>query len=123
MRACLIFFILNVCFADDWPQWRGPNRDGASKETGLLKSWPSGGPKLVWKATGLSEGFSSFAVVKGRIYTQGQRGNQEFVMALDAATGKKLWETPAGGPFHEQRGHGPRGTPTTDGDKLYALSA
>jgi outer membrane protein assembly factor BamB len=109
--------------AADWPQWRGPNRDGISPETGLLPSWPPGGPKLVWKASGLSEGFSSLAVVKGRIYTQGQRGDQEFVLAFDAATGKKVWETPAGGSFRERRGHGPRGTPTVDGNQLYALSA
>jgi outer membrane protein assembly factor BamB len=109
--------------AADWPQWRGPNRDGISPETGLLQSWPPGGPKLVWKASGLSEGFSSLAVVKGRIYTQGQRGDQEFVLAFDAATGKKVWETPAGGSFRERRGHGPRGTPTVDGNQLYALSA
>lgn len=123
MRLFLFFLALGVLNAEDWPQWRGPNRDGISKETGLLKSWPAEGPKLVWKTTGLSEGFSSLAVVKGRIYTQGQRGDQEYVMALDAATGKKIWETAAGQSFRERRGHGPRGTPTIDGDKLYALSA
>jgi outer membrane protein assembly factor BamB len=109
--------------ADDWPQWRGVNRDGISPETGLLKSWPAEGPKLLWKAQGLSEGFSAAAVVKGRVYTQGQRGEKEYVMALDDATGKKVWEVEAGGSFRERRGHGPRGTPTIDGDRLYALSA
>jgi len=63
------------------------------------------------------------AVAKGRIFTQGQRGDQEFVLALDEATGKRVWETPAGGSFRERRGHGPRGTPTVDEDRLYALSA
>ncbi len=109
--------------AADWPQWRGPKRDGTSSETGLLKSWPSGGPKLVWKTQGLGEGYSSFAIVQGRLFTQGQHGNQQFVMALDTSTGKKLWETPTGQPFREQRGHGPRGTPTVEGDRLYALAA
>lgn len=109
--------------AADWPQWRGPLRDGKSPEVGLLKSWPPAGPPLVWKASGLGEGFSSFAVVKGRIYTMGQRGNQQYVMAFDEASGKKLWETPAGGAFRERRGHGPRSTPTVDGDRLYALAA
>lgn len=123
MRAICIFLATLALHAADWPQWRGVNRDGISTETGLLKSWPEGGPKQVWKATGLGEGFSSFAVVKGRIYTQGQRENQEYVMAYDAATGKKLWETPAGSAFRERRGHGPRGTPTVDGTVLYALSA
>jgi hypothetical protein len=76
--------------AADWPQWRGPGRDGKSPETGLLSSWPAGGPKLVWKATGLGEGYSSFAVVGGRLYTQGQRGDEQFVMAFDVAAGKKV---------------------------------
>jgi outer membrane protein assembly factor BamB len=109
--------------AADWPQWRGPQRDGKSAETGLLKSWPPGGPKLIWKTQGLGEGYSAFAVVKDRLYTQGQRGDQEYVMAFDVATGKKLWEAPAGKPFRERRGHGPRGTPTVEGDRLWAESA
>lgn len=123
MRAICVLLAIQTLSGADWPQWRGINRDGISPETGLLKSWPEGGPKQIWKATGLGEGFSSFAVVKGRIYTQGQRGNQEYVMAYDAATGKKLWETPAGSAFRERRGHGPRGTPTVDGTVLFALSA
>lgn len=123
MKLFLLVTILGAAHAADWPQWRGVNRDGISQETGLLKSWPEGGPKQIWKATGLGEGFSSFAVVQGKIFTQGQRENQEYVMALDVATGKKLWETAAGSPFRERRGHGPRGTPTVDGDVLYALSA
>src|ERR1700730_12348372 len=107
----------------DWPQWRGPNRDGISAETGLLDSWPASGPRLVWKARGLGEGYSSFAVAGGRLYTQGQQGNQEFVLAFDVSTGKQLWTTPSGRAFREQRGHGPRGTPTVDGPRLYALAA
>lgn len=63
------------------------------------------------------------AVVKGRIYTQGQRGDQQLVMAFDAATGKKLWETRAGRAFRERRGNGPRATPTVEGERLWALSA
>ncbi|MBL8233153.1 MAG: PQQ-like beta-propeller repeat protein [Bryobacterales bacterium] len=128
MRVAAFFLALSLCQvslcrADDWPQWRGPNRDGISKETGLMTSWPAGGPKQVWKATGLSEGFSGIAVVKGRIYTLGQRADEQFVMAFDAATGKKVWETKAGRSFRERRGHGPRGTPTVEADRLWALSA
>ena len=62
--------------AADWPQWRGPNRDGKSAETGLLAQWPDGGPRLVWKVQGLGEGYSSFAVVGNRLYTQGQRARR-----------------------------------------------
>ena len=110
-------------YSADWPQWRGPNRDGISTETGLLNKWLSGGPPLVWKAKGLGEGYSGFAVVGDRLYTQGQQGNQEFVLAIDTNTGKQVWKTLSGRDFHELRGHGPRGTPTVDGTRLYAMAA
>jgi outer membrane protein assembly factor BamB len=115
----LISFLAN---AADWPQWRGPNRDGTSAETGLLASWPQGGPPIIWKISGLGEGYSSLAIVGGKIYTQGQRGRQEFVLAFDVKTGQKLWETPTSRDYHNDRGDGPRGTPTIDGDRLYAMT-
>src|ERR1700752_743271 len=105
----------------NWPQWRGPNRDGVSKETGLLKQWPAEGPPLVWKAIGAGRGYSSFSVANGRLYTMGLRGDREFLVAFDIATGKEAWATPHGGAFRNDRGDGPRGTPTIDGDRLYAL--
>jgi outer membrane protein assembly factor BamB len=107
----------------DWPQWRGPNRDGVSKETGLLKEWPSQGPPLVWKTNGTGQGYSSMAISQGRLFTMGIRGNSEFVIAFDVATGRPLWVRPHGTPFTNDRGSGPRGTPTVDGDRLYALGA
>jgi outer membrane protein assembly factor BamB len=105
----------------EWPQWRGANRDGISKETGLLKQWPEGGPPLVWKASGAGGGYSSFAISKGRLYTMGLRGDREHIIAFDIANGKEVWATPHGGAFRNDRGDGPRGTPTLDGDRLYAL--
>jgi len=105
----------------DWPQWRGPNRDGISKETGLLKQWPSDGPPLVWKAKGAGSGYSSLAISNGRLFTMGLRGNREYVFAFDVATGKEAWATAHGNAFHNDRGNGPRGTPTVDGERLYAL--
>ena len=105
----------------DWPQWRGANRDGISKETGLLKQWPAGGPPLVWKATGAGGGYSSFSITDGRLYTMGLRGDREYIIAFSVATGKEVWATPHGSAFRNDRGDGPRGTPTVDGDKLYAL--
>ena len=108
---------------DDWPQWRGPSRDGRSGETGLLKAWPSSGPPLVWKAAGAGEGYSSFATSGGRLYTLGARGNQEFVIAFDAATGKQVWATPHGRRFGNDRGDGPRGTPTIEAGRVYAFGA
>lgn len=109
--------------AADWPQWRGPNRDGISAERGLLKSWPAGGPPLAWKAGGAGEGYSSFAAAGGRLYTLGARGDREYVIALDAATGKKAWEVNHGRRFSNDRGDGPRGTPTVDGGRVYAFGA
>jgi outer membrane protein assembly factor BamB len=108
---------------DDWPQWRGPRRDGVSDERGLLKDWPSGGPKLAWKASGAGEGYSSFSTANGRLYTLGARGGTEYVIAYDAETGKRLWESEHGQRFSNDRGDGPRATPTIEGDKLYAFGA
>jgi len=119
----LLSFILGLsAYAADWPQWRGLNRDGISPETGLLTAWPSGGPKVIWRISGLGVGYSSFAIVNGRMYTQGQRGNQEFVIALDVKTGNKIWETPTSRNFENDRGSGPRGTPTFDSGKLFVMT-
>ena len=122
MKAWILLLALPL-LATDWPQWRGVERNGMSPETGLLKSWPAGGPPLVWKATGLGEGYSAFSISRGLLFTQGQRGEQEFVLAIDVKTGKKAWETLTGQSYREKRGHGPRGTPTLDGDVLYAMAA
>ncbi|HEU0121925.1 MAG TPA: PQQ-binding-like beta-propeller repeat protein [Bryobacteraceae bacterium] len=109
--------------AADWPQWRGIERDGRTAETGLLKQWPAKGPEQLWRVTTLGEGYSSFAVAGGKLYTQSQKNGKQWVVALDANTGKTLWETAAGEAFPQDRGPGPRGTPTLDGDTLYSLSA
>jgi outer membrane protein assembly factor BamB len=105
----------------EWFQWRGPNRDGHSAETGLLQQWPQNGPPRLWQGAGAGEGFSSFASSSGRLYTQGSRGGTEYVMAFDAATGKKLWEVPNGTRFRNEQGDGPRGTPTVEGDRVYSF--
>ena len=107
--------------AGEWPQWRGASRDGISTETGLLKQWPSDGPAQLWKTNGLGNGYSTVSITKGRIFTMGLKGNREFVIALDAADGKPAWVQAHGGRFSNDRGDGPRGTPTVDGDRLYAL--
>jgi outer membrane protein assembly factor BamB len=107
----------------DWPQWRGPNRDGISPETGLLEKWPEGGPRLVWRAAGAGSGYSSMAVADGRIHTLGARGDTEYVIAFDASSGNRLWETPNGQRFDNDRGGGPRSTPTVSGGRLHVLGA
>ena len=118
----LLFFGIMMPAAD-WPQWRGPNRDGKSAETGLLGAWPKGGPPLLWKAQGLGEGYSGPAVVGDRIYLQGQQRGKEFVIACDAHSGHELWKTPAGARFNNENGNGPRGTPAVDGNRLYVEAA
>jgi outer membrane protein assembly factor BamB len=107
--------------APDWFQWRGPNRDGISLETGLMQEWPKSGPPLVWRAAGLGNGYSSFSSAGGRLYTLGARAGTEYVVALDRATGRKIWETANGRRYENDRGDGPRSTPTVDGDRLYVL--
>jgi outer membrane protein assembly factor BamB len=105
----------------EWSQWRGPNRDGISPEKGLLKEWPAAGPPRTWQTTGAGTGYSSFSSSGGRLYTIGAREDVEYVMAFDRATGRKLWETPNGRRFRNEQGDGPRSTPTTEGDLLYAF--
>ena len=105
----------------DWFQWRGPNRDGKSAETGLLKTWPSQGPPRLWRTSGAGIGYSSFSSSAGRLYTLGDRGDKEYVIAFDANTGKVAWSAAIGASFSNNQGDGPRGTPTIDGDRLYAL--
>lgn len=103
----------------DWPQFRGPNRDGVSDEKGLLKAWPKGGPTLLWKAENLGTGFSSVSVSGERIFTMGDVGDSSHLSAVDRKTGKPLWQTKvgkAGGNYA-----GTRCTPTADGDKVFGL--
>jgi outer membrane protein assembly factor BamB len=121
LPACLL--ALSGALAADWPQWRGPNRDNVSLDTGLLKSWPEGGPKLLWTAEDAGIGYSGPAVVGDRLYTMGGDETNDFVLAFDTQTGKKVWSTPIGPYVANRYGSGPRGTPTVDGDHLYALSA
>jgi outer membrane protein assembly factor BamB len=114
-------FAFHLAQAADWPQWRGPNRDGISLETGLLRQWPKGGPPLAWKATGLGEGFASVAVVGGRIFTMGQDETSSFIHALDERTGKLLWSAKVGRKGAPGGYPGPRCTPTVDGELVVAL--
>ena len=107
----------------NWPQWRGPNRDGVSTETGLLGDWPASGPPLAWKATGLGAGFSSVSVTAGRIFTMGDRGDRQFALAFNEVDGKGLWATPIATPTYDDASTGPRGTPTVAGDLLYVISS
>jgi outer membrane protein assembly factor BamB len=106
----------------DWPQWRGPNRDGKSLETGLLQEWPAGGPALVWKATGIGAGYSGVSVVDGRIFTMGDATDASFLYALNEADGKPVWAAKVGKSGGGSGYPGPRCTPTVDGDLVFALN-
>ena len=106
----------------DWPQWQGPDRTGLSSETGLMKAWPAGGPKLLWSISSLGEGYGSVAVVGDRIYVQGTQSGNSVVFCLNRADGRAAWTTVMGRSLDQDRGRGPRGTPTIDQDRLYVLA-
>jgi hypothetical protein len=75
----------------DWPQWRGPNRDGLSPDKGLLKQWPEGGPKLVWKASGVGIGYTGVSIVGDQVFLMGDVDGASYLMALNRADGKIQW--------------------------------
>ena len=107
--------------AGDWPQWRGPNRDGVSTETGLLKDWPATGPPLVWKAIGLGSGYATVSIAGNRIFTLGDKSDSSYLIALSLANGKSLWSAKVGRTGAPGGYEGPRSTPTIDGDLIFAL--
>ncbi|MEL0118537.1 MAG: PQQ-binding-like beta-propeller repeat protein, partial [Opitutae bacterium] len=114
-----LLFAINL-HALDWPQWRGPERSGVSTETGLLQVWPDGGPKLLWEEGKVGQGYSSLAISEGRIFTMGDKDGSSHLFALKLEDGSSLWSLrvgKAGGNYS-----GTRGTPTVDGDTVYALA-
>jgi outer membrane protein assembly factor BamB len=128
LSAVLLLFTLAPLSAADWPQWGGPNRDGVSPETGLLKAWPKGGPKLAWKADLGGVGYGSPAVAGDRLFVAAAEddkdGKKEFALCLSAKDGSQLWkvELPVGaGGYSTGWGSGPRSTPTADGDAVHFL--
>jgi outer membrane protein assembly factor BamB len=111
--------------ADDWPQWRGPERTGLSRETGLLKEWPKDGPELLWKRKDIGGGYSTPAVVGDRIYLMVDRKGEEFALALSVKDGAEVWATSVGkvGPNQSPQYPGARSTPTVDGERIYVLGS
>lgn len=108
--------------ATDWPQWRGPDRTGLSKETGLLKQWPASGPPRVWTISNLGAGYGAVATSGDRIFVQSLVGRQSAVASLNRADGKIIWSKALGPGGNNDRGPGPRGTPTVDDDRVYVLT-
>ncbi|MCH2128272.1 MAG: PQQ-like beta-propeller repeat protein [Pirellulaceae bacterium] len=99
----------------DWPQWRGPQRDGTSDETGIVDAFAESGPSLLWQAEGLGKGYSSIVIAARRIFTLGRRGEAEQLIALDAGNGQEIWSVDIGTGDHSN------GTPTVDGNRVYAI--
>src|SRR4051812_37028746 len=121
ISALMIILLATTALAIDWPQWRGPNRDNVSTETGLLKEWPKEGPALLWKATGLGQGFSTVSVVGDRIFTMGddlEKGSSH-IRCISLADGKPIWSSKVGKPGGDHPGT--RCTPSVDGEMVYAL--
>lgn len=106
----------------DWPQFRGVNRDGVSAETDLPRSWPAEGPRVLWKRA-IGEGYSGISVAGDRLYTMDSDGTAEYVLALEAGSGKEVWRVPAGPKLIDSMGNGPRTTPTLDGGTVYAMGS
>jgi outer membrane protein assembly factor BamB len=122
LQATLLLLCASLApaLANDWPQWRGPNRDGVNPEKGLLKEWPAGGPALAWKTTEAGVGFSSVSVVQGRVFTLGDSQGGARFRAFDERTGRTLWVSESFG----RAGGGPAGTrstPAVDGELVYGL--
>jgi outer membrane protein assembly factor BamB len=124
--AVIVSVAAATAFSADWPCFHGADRTNKSTETGLLKQWPKDGPKLLWTATGLGEGYSSVSTSGGNVYSAGVKGGVNYVFAFDNA-GKRLWEKPAGKAWEATRAFarayaGARGTPTVSGGVVYYLS-
>src|ERR1700674_5791608 len=113
LKCAGVLAILFLAMAADWPQWLGPQRNGSSPEKDLLTTWPKEGPKVLWKVPG-GDGYSTIAVSNGRAFTLVQREKDELVLALDAATGKELWNKRSGPAYKNQFGNGPRSTPAIE---------
>ena len=125
LTMAVIVLIAVACssMGADWPQWRGPNRDGKSTDTGLVKEWTNDGPGLVWKATGLGKGFSGISISSNRIFSMGDEGSDCYARAYSLTDGKHIWSTKtgkAGGPGWGNF-EGPRSTPTVDGEMVYVI--
>jgi outer membrane protein assembly factor BamB len=114
-------------WAADWPQFRGPQRNGISQEVGLLEEWPAKGPKLLWRLSDIGDGYGTPAVVGGRVYVTGNRGMEnEFVQALSVEDGKILWTArlgKVGNPDMQPSYPMAWSTPTVEGTKMYVESS
>lgn len=123
--ALTLIFLAATASAEDWPQWRGPFRDGKSAELGLMKRWPQGGPPLAWKANNCGEGYSAPSISNGRVYLMGngeKDRNREWIVCLDEKNGQQVWSCMTGAVRSNGGGYpGPRSTPTLANGKVYVM--
>jgi outer membrane protein assembly factor BamB len=121
--AGLVCLVLgSLAFGEDWPNWRGPNRDGISKEKGWSTTWPAEGPKVLWNAS-IGIGFASMAVSEGRVYAMGNANENDTLYCYDAVTGKEIWKQSYACPLYAKMHEGgPCSTPTIDGDAIYTFA-
>ena len=109
----------------NWPQWGGPNRDFIITAPKLAESWPEGGPSIVWRRP-LGEGYSSVIVMNGQLFTMYRTGESEVAVAVEAKTGKTLWENAYSAPvdrLDRQYGPGPHATPLVVDDQVFTIGA
>lgn len=109
--------------AEDWPQFRGPNRNAISAERGVWEKMQGDGPKLDWMCEGLGEGYASVSVVGTRAYSTGNQDGGQTVVAIDTTSGTRLWVTPLTSDVPQHGYEGSRCTPTVDGDRLYVVAS
>ena len=135
--CCLILMASVTTHGADWPQYHGPNVNGVTDEAISLTDWSDGKARQVWEIA-TPNGFSSFAVAGGKVFTLVSRKGagdtiHETCLALDAKTGMEKWAAELGaaqydgggdsGAKENQGGDGPRSTPSVDGDRIYVLDA
>lgn len=125
MKLCLVALcfplMVSQAVAEDWPCFRGADRTGRSAETGLLDTWPEGGPKKVWVSHDAGLGYSGFAIVEDVMYTMGADASTEYIIAMDSKTGRKIWQAAVGPRLKNGWGDGPRSTPAVAGDHVVAI--
>ena len=125
-RGIVVFLVVlmaaGAVYATDWSQWRGPKRDGKADSGKLLSQWPEGGPKLAWQSDGLGVGYSSISMSDKHMFTMGDHGDRQFLIGMARENGKVLWKIDIGPSWPDKNFPGPRGTPTIDGDHVYAIS-
>ncbi|MFK7768641.1 MAG: PQQ-binding-like beta-propeller repeat protein [Mariniblastus sp.] len=125
--AFAVFVLTNQTQADDWLQWRGPNHNSVSTETGLLKKWPAEGPPQLWANEDCGIGYGGFSIKGNRLFTIGANDGVDFALCLNTEDGSQIWRTPfiGGDSTLSDRGKGwgdgPRSTPSVDGDFVFLM--